>query len=256
MQETRNTKKARQDLKALTAKPIYLTTLEEEAKRTNTPYIRTWTGAATEEKDRFVIALNHKKPNTHEATFVHEVIHMMLSYSKYPRISYDEMYARKNLPQDFSSILPILQGVQSTLSSSIEHPEVYRQMNENYDLNVDAYFQDLLKQKLHKIDNFRYSSLNERIFLDQQTVVECIEYHYYSPSAKDELLRVVARKSATGLEIASRLIEELDDNWAQSPETCLNAARLILKRVIQYGDNNELGIANNIWKALRVVPQK
>lgn len=44
MQETRNTKKAKQALKTLTAKPIYLTTLEEEAKRTNTPYIMQWLG--------------------------------------------------------------------------------------------------------------------------------------------------------------------------------------------------------------------
>jgi len=252
MQETENTKKATQTLRALTDKPIILTTIEEEARRTNTPYIIGWTGAATEEADRFIIALNHDEPDTHESTFVHEVIHFILWYSKYPKISIDETYARTYIPTNLRSILP---GLVSTLTSSIEHPEVYRQMSDNYDLDMEAYFQNLLRQKVQKVNSFTYSSLKELLFLNQQTIVECIEYHYYSPSVKDELLRLVERKSADGYQIAASVIDEIDDNWAQSPENFRNAARLVLNRVIQYGDNNGFGVGENIWKALRVAPR-
>ena len=249
MNETKNTAKAREYLKALTSKPIFLTTLEEEAVRSNMPSMRNYSGATIEEPERFVIALNHKRPQTQEASFVHEVIHQILVYSKYPMMSFDEDFVRRNLPPNHFSIMLQLQG---KAISSIEHPEVYRQMIENYDLDMDQYFNDLVSQKLNRQSKTRSNLIADRIFSDQQDILEAIEYNYYSDKAKELLLPKFSKVSTTAVEIASDLINSLEDHWFRKPEKSLKAGRIILTRIIQHGDSNELGAINNVWKALRL----
>jgi hypothetical protein len=252
MQQTENTKKAIENLSELTDKPIILTTLEEEARATNLPYIVNFLGATREEEGGFIIALNDKEPDTHESTFVHEVTHIIIRYLRYPEIMLDEAYVHKYIP---SIHHPLISHVISSFTSCIEHPEVYRQMSINYDLDMEAYFQTLFKRKLQLLDSFTYSSLLERVFLTQQTILDCIEYHYYSQTVKNDIFRKVEEVSPDAYQIACQLIDGLADNWSHSPEAFTEAARFILNRVIQVGEENGMSPGDNLYKALQIEPR-
>lgn len=252
MEETKNTNKAREYLYSLTQKPIFLTTVEEESVRVHMPNMRSYLGASIEESSRFVIAINHEKPDTNESTFVHEVIHFILAYTKYPRFIHDENYARQNVKQEN---LPLIAQLVSRFSLSIEHPEVYRQMIENYNLDIESYFDGLLIQKIHRLKIPRPSSHGEQIFSDQQDIVEGIEYLYYLPHIKKKLLKIFSEKSPTAHQIILELNEEFGAGWAQSPDTLFVVANKILNRIIRYGESHNLGDLNQLWKSLRIIPQ-
>ncbi len=249
MKETKNTQIAREKFASLTDKPIEITSLAAEAKRKNTPYIVDFLGASIIESDRIVIALNYNKPETHETTFIHEVTHQIIAKSGFPRIDYDLEYANVFVDPNH---LPILQQVMSYLISSIEHPEVYRQMTEFYDLDMKAYFDSLIVQKMRRFALPIPSNKIDRILSEQQDIVEGIEYHYYHESVKKQILDELKRVSPQAFDIVEGYLQKLPEEWYRTPIDCESTANLILRRVIDYGESNRLGFPNHLWKAIKV----
>jgi len=250
MKETQNTQIARERLRKLTSKPVAITTLAEEAKRINAPYIKDFLGSTIEENDRVVIALNSDKPETQEAIFIHEVTHQIIKHSGFPNIDYDLDYANAFISKDH---IPLLLQLMGYLVSSLEHPEVYRQMTEFYDLDMKKYFEDLMVQKMRRFSLPTPSHKIDIILGEQQDIVEGIEYHYYHPSVKPKIQEELERVSPNAYRIVEEYFNELPNGWYRRPLDCERTAKLIISRVIEFGESNDLGFANHLWRAIRVI---
>ena len=117
LKETSNTLKAREDLSRLTNKPIKVISLDDLYNQKKIPGIQGYNGATIMEDDQILVALNYNRPDTNEATFVHEIQHIILELEGYPRLYINSNKIRFILPQYHQVIYKLM----SYLSSAIHN---------------------------------------------------------------------------------------------------------------------------------------
>lgn len=123
--ETDNTRLAREHLAKLTDKKIIITTLQQMEKAEGIEGLCGCLGASIERSNDIVVALNQNKTETHESTFVHELLHRMLDYQSFPKILINDSYATSSIPPQ---LFPKLQKLRAVFGSVLHHPEIYRRM--------------------------------------------------------------------------------------------------------------------------------
>lgn len=248
--ETDNTRLAREHLAKLTDKKISITTLQQIGKIVGIIGIDEYLGATKESNDHITVALNPNKPDTNEATFVHELLHIMLDYEGFPNILINESYATTNIPPPLWSQLPKL---QSYFSSVLEHPEIYRRMRENYDLDMERYFNALLTQKLNRFNKKKWRNDQEMVFSNQQDILDGLEYFYYSANQSEQILSCFRNNSESSYNSCLRLHEKIEKIGTHTPYSCHKSAKAIKAHIIKYGEKRNLSLLNNMWKALDIV---
>ena len=249
MEESSNTQLAREHLAKLTDKPIMIKSLREVANELGNQGIRGYLGAVSETSDYIIIALNENKPETHESSFVHEMLHKMLDYEGFPKVSVNQNYAKKNLPPKLQILLPKLLAY---FSSVIHHPEIYKRMREDYNLDMELYFCGLLIQKRNRFDKMKSDDNQQLIFLNQQAILDGLEYMYYNKNQKNEILRIFKDKSISAYDSCLGLHKAISKIGMYTPQSCLTAAEKIKSHIIKYGDKRGLDLPNNMWKAIEI----
>jgi len=250
MNETNNTRLAREHLAKYTDKPVVLTTVQTLAKETGIKGLEGYNGATVELDDHIQIALNPNKPESQENTFVHEVLHGVLKYEGFPRAQINEQYARTHLSQHLADALYKLQAL---FQSVLVHPEIYRRMRETYNLNMEAYYDGLLKQKTNRFNRDRGHGDQEQIFFNQQDVVDGLEYFYYDVKQRTKILALFKEKSNSAYDSCFDLQRTIDKIGMHHPQSCRKSARIIKAHIIKYGEKRGLELLNNMWKALEIV---
>ena len=249
MEESSNTQLARELLAKLTDKPIMIKTLQEVANESGIQGIEEYLGAVIETPEHILIALNENKPETHENSFVHEMLHKMLDYEGFPKVSVNQDYAKKNLPPNLQvHLIKLL----SSFHSVIQHPEIYKRMREDYKLDMESYFCTLLAQKRKKFDKKKSDYDQQLIFSNQQDILDGLEYMYYNNNQKNEILRIFKDKSISAYNSCLGLHKAISKIGIHTPQSCLTAARKIKAHIIKYGDKRGLVLLNNMWKAIEI----
>jgi len=251
MNETSNTLLAKDHLLKYTDKPVRITTLQEIAKECGISGIEAYLGATKECDDHIMVALNANEPESHESTFVHELLHIMLDYEKFPNVVINEQFAINNLSPQLSSHLSKLQGY---ISSAIDHPEIYLRMKENYALDMEKYFNNLLNQKKNRFaKKMNFKSKEEEVFSNQQDILDGLEYFYYGDAQREELLKIFRDVSVSAYNSCLGLHRAISRIGMHDPISCRKAAEKIKMHLVKYGDKRNLGFLNNMWHALDIV---
>lgn len=251
MNETNNTLLAREHLLKHTDKQIKITTLHEMAKVSGISGIERYLGAAKEYNDHIMVALNADIPESHENTFVHELLHIILDYEKFPNMAINEQFAIKNLPPRLYAQLPKLQAY---FSSAIDHPEIYVRMKDNYELNMEKYFNFLLAQKKNRFTKKNsFKNKEEELFFNQQDIIDGLEYFHYDNAQREEILMAFRETSNSAYNSCLALHRAISRSGMHNPLSCRKSAEKIKIHLVKYGEKRNIGLLNNMWNALDIV---
>lgn len=185
MVETSSTKKVREQLADCTQKPIVIESLEQLSKQKGLSSVMTYAGASQINESAINIFLNYDKPDTHESTFVHEVLHAILRYEQYPSIEINQEFAKQHIKKRDNDSLSML---RNKFGSSITHPEIFRRMIQLFDLDINSYFENLMKIKIQRLKRKKESKIKKEVFYSQQDIMDSIDYFYYLEPYKSELI--------------------------------------------------------------------
>lgn len=246
MEETPNTIKAKKLLEEISGYPVVIRTLDELALEYNIPSIKGYFGVHDFNGRQHTIGVNSNKPETNESSFVHECIHGILSVEGFPSVEY------QNPTRDVQEER-ILKMLASYLSSAIQHPEVYRRMTIDFNLNMTEYFQNLMLQKKNRLNKkpSEYNNEVEKVFSTQQDIIDGHEYFYYESNSKVEILKELLQKSRGAYNFLLGIQKSKLD--FSTPTVCRNSGNKLLDRVIKYGDKR-IGnsLSNRFWNNLKI----
>jgi hypothetical protein len=186
MIHTDKTKKAQDKLINLTKKEISIISTQEFATRFNVPLVKDFLGVYYYFDNKHIIAVNYNKPETIESSFVHECCHAIMKHEKYSEFEY------KYFETDTLEFINTLKFITSILTSAIQHPKVYRMMEEDFNIDMNIYFEGIIFQKnerLEKQPTISNQNLDHKIFLIQQNIIDGLEYLYYPLKYKNDILK-------------------------------------------------------------------
>ena len=247
--ETENSRLARDRLAKLTDKPIVMTTVQHLAQTEVVKSLENNLGVCKETADCITVALHPDRPETHENTFVHELLHKMLKHEGFPEIRIDEVYADTNIP---APLWPSLGNLRSRFGSVLQHPEVYRRMRQDYNLDMEHYFESLLKQKVSRFSKKRGGNGQELIFCNQQDILDGLEYFYYDPDQRKQVQSCFRDSSESAYNSCLQLHAEIEKTGTHTAHSCLRSGKVIRAHIIKFGEKRNLNVLNNMWKALDI----
>lgn len=254
MIETNNTKKALERLRKFTDKSLIfedISKLRLPHKKGPLPYL----GATCETEENITIWVSQKSP---EATIVHEIIHRILRYEGYPVVEINKNYTLKNIPQQFHNGLPKL---QADLSSTIDHPEVFRRLEEDYQLDIEYYYKIQVSQKIDRfkrlLNEGKKANPNAYQFYRQQDILIGLDYFLWRNQSR-ELLKMFMDNFPSTYQSCFALSRKLKKFDFSNSFEAFNAGKVILKHIENYGKKNSLGSTiNKLWSALNIkLPSK
>jgi len=241
---TENTIKAVNMLNKYTDKAIQVRDIKE------LPDIGSYLGAAYID-DEIIIHLNCSYPiDIQEATFIHEVLHLVLRYEGFPKVEINETIAR-TLPSQFISVLPKL---RSHFSSTIEHPQIFKRMESEFTLNLPRYYGVQVQQKLNRLNkglNYPKGS-KQYYFFRQQDILIGLEYFFYPQYYKNKILSVFKEAYPNAYTSCLSLYNKVKKIGFNSPKSAYESAKIIKAHVIRYGRRKSVGVFNKMWKALEI----
>lgn len=245
MIDTDNTKLATKNLSNYTDKPIIVKPL---SKITHIKNIEGYLGIGQERDDSILIGLNSNKPKTWENSFVHEALHIILRYENFPIVYIDKDFLHKNIPGPLHAIIG---KIFSYYSSAIEHPEIYKRMKSEYDLEMDLYFKDLYEQKNKRFNIKLPDQKQDKIFYIQQNILDGIEYFYYEEPYKHKIINKFKYVDYSGWKSCKRLHKKIKKTGIHSPENVLKSSKIIKKHIIKYGQEKGLNkLLLDVWRVI------
>jgi len=242
--ETSNTKRAREQLQKLISKPIIVRPISElriPGKKGPVTYL----GACCEEDSAIRIWCSDKCP---EATFVHEILHRILEYEGFPRVDVSEEYLTTSPPRFINAVMRL----RDNFSSTIEHPEVFRRMREDYKLDLPHYYHFEVKQKLHrfKVGSSITVSHPEYYFHQQQDILIGLDFYLWGNQAK-VLFDVFRQVSPEAFKACEQLHGILHEVGFSTPDQMAKSAQLIHGHIIEFGHQHNLKAEfQDMWKAI------
>jgi hypothetical protein len=254
--QTKNTLKVINILRKYTNKKIITKDIKE--LESDHGIVPSYLGAAYESIDSITIYLNLSyESNTREATFVHELLHRILKYEGFPEVVINQDVAR-NLPTEWNNALYAL---QSQFSSSIEHPEIFRRMESEFELSIYPYYEVQYKRKLELFNKslkykYEYTELftetQEYYFHRQQDILIGVEYFFYPENLKVMIFEVFKKLHPDAYESCLSMYEKVRKIGFNTPRSVIKSGNIILSHIIKYGNRKGVGLFNTMWKALEL----
>jgi len=249
--KTRNGFRAIEMLRKYTNKNILVKDIRELAGHLSFPGVESYLGVSDNAPENIIIYLNFSYPNTCEATFVHEVLHIILHYEGFPQVIINQEKAN-TLPIQLRQGLPKL---QSFFSSTLDHPEIFRRMESEFDLDLSSYYQIQVQQKINRF----HKSLKEGAkrsqqyyFFRQQDILIGLEYFFYPPNYKETILQVFNEFHPDAYASCSSLYEKVKKIGFYTRESAYQSGKMIKAHIIRYGERKGVGIFNKMWEALEI----
>jgi len=251
MIETKNTLKVLDMLKRYTDKKVCIKDINELSEDPVFSNVTSYLGTTCEGPDSIIVYLNFSYPNTCEATFVHEILHIILHYEGFPCIVVNEDIANA-LPSKLSNLLPRLRNV---FSSTIEHPEIFRRMNSDFDLNLASYYKTQVQQKLNRFRkslNNNQDKTEQYYFFRQQDILVGLEYFFYPQDYKEQILSAFREFYPDAYMSCLALYNKVKRIGFNTPRSTYNSAKIIKEHIIKYGKKKSIGTLNKVWEALEI----
>lgn len=211
---------------------------------------RTYSGVVTlDDKFLWVGLREDYSQKLNEAIFVHEILHKILEYENYPNILINEEKLLQN-PQLLKHRKAI-EKLQAFFNSIIEHPEIYRRMKEDYNLDTEVYFKNLVQQKTNRFNKNQDTDANNKILKNQQDILDGIEYQFYDEPYKSQINKLFKEKTSVAPRSVN-LTKKLSKIGLYSPEQCLKAAKEVKSNLIRYARSKEIKDQNNLFYYLDI----
>ncbi len=248
--DTPNTRQAKDILFNHTQKPLIIEDLNK-LKLTGKDYSVSDLGVSEERDDKIYIWLSDQYP---EAVFLHEILHVILRYQGYPQICINRDFVKKHYP---AQVLSSLKNFQIMFASTIEHPEVFRRLEQHFSIDLNKYF-DLQVKQQHKRIN---SKLNKSITANsppyylfrQQDILFGLDYFLWGERGK-ELLALINEQYPLTYQSCCSLFDKIKKTGFTTPDAAHQSAQTVKDHLIEFGQINFLSeYYNNIWVALDII---
>lgn len=251
MIDTVNTRKALDMLMGFTDKEIEVKPIEEfRAPGLKQPI--TYLGITQLSDNCFRIYLSTEYP---EAILIHEILHIILRYEGFPVVGFDETCAERRLPQPVRDCLPVLAG---RLVSTVDHPEIHRRMENDYDLDMDRYYRIHAERETDKI--IRESGLtlehDDHVFVCQQNILSCLDFLLWGkPHAG--LLDTLSRHYPEVFNSSQTLRRDVARTGFSTPLGAFKSANIIKSHIVNYGKRRFMRKEFTLmWKSLTIAFDK
>jgi hypothetical protein len=246
MIKTKNTIKALSSLKQKTTNEIII--LSESKFEEKFQIKLSGNGAHYSFNHKHYICVNEKIPDfAQECSFVHECLHAILRIEQYP-CCYLE--GRRDFGVEEKKSLLAITG---KLTDALHHPEIYKRMIEEYNLDIGRYFESLLKVKIERLEKIKVSSSDNisLVYISQQNFIDAFEYFFYPEKIK--------------LKLFQKMKEIYPDNYSfligikekkrkfDTPENAKLSINGLLNKIKKYGKKRNAEVLNNqVWDLMLI----
>ncbi len=147
--------------------------------------------------------------------------------------------------------MKILRYIRDQFASIIAHPQVFSREKNEFDLEIDSYFDAQVDQKKHRFE-LRTDKIKDesKYFVRQQDILFGLDYFSYPPKHKKIIQNIFRDLYPEAYKSCNNLNKKLKFN---NPRECLNSAQKIKQHIIRYGRKKRLLIPNKIWDAMDVL---
>lgn len=252
LDETENTKNAVDKLQKHTDKSIIIRDIKEFSNHPFLSGASSYLGVTREDENEIFVWLNFTYPdNIIEAVFVHEILHIILDNEGFPKVMVDNNITR-NLPDNMKNGL---QKLQSSFSSIITHPEIYHRMDNEFNLNLDPYFEIQVKQKISRFQKGKELTIKngEYYFYRQQDILTGLDYFLYGKDYSNQILNLFKSYHLNAYDCCIYLNRRINHIGLNNPQAVYESAQFIKEYLIKYGNKRSVGIYNELWKALDII---
>lgn len=233
---TKNTEKALSYLRKFTNKEVIIKPISDlKDPITNKPL--TYLGATQEKENDIIIWLSENSP---EESFVHEILHIILKYEGFPQVYVDE----RNL--DNMSL-----KLRNYFSSVLDHPQVFKRMENDFDLDINSYYQLQAKQKIERFKKHDILPNNPQYyFLRQQDILICLDcFLWYNFGL--EVLEIFKRKYIDAYQSCIALNKKINKIGFSNPKNVLEIFNIIKKHIINFGRHKKVDRAYiKLWQVV------
>ena len=125
-------------------------------------------------------------------------------------------------------------------------------MRQDYNLDMERYFESLLEQKVSRFSKKNAGNEQESIFSNQQDILDGLEYFYYDADYRTQVLSCFRDNSESAYNSCLQLRTKIEKTGMHTPHSCLKSGKKIKAHIIKYGGKRNLNFLNNMWKALEV----
>ncbi len=250
MINTNKTKLAEEYLYKHTDKKIKVISLDEYEELTGLEGVKEYHGASGRSDSDIFIALNHKCVDIHEQIYIHEVLHHILRFEGYPEAQVNWDFVNSNFTPKYQ---PILKKIQANFSSVIAHPEIYKRMKNVYELDMSPYFDSLVRNKKSRFNKMPTNNYIELTFANQENILDGLEYFYYDKNQKEKIVKIFKSKSMSAFKECLNLFQIINSIGMYKPSSCRIAAEQIKNQIFIYGEKNNIGIINKVWKSIKII---
>jgi hypothetical protein len=189
----------------------------------------------------FIIYLPEKCPDN---VFVHEIMHIILIYEKFPFFS---ISISQNDPE-----YRMLKSLESNLTSTIHHFEVYRRMMQRFGLKIDMLPQERQNylDLFGKAESYTKGYKDQYYFLMQQLIAKCVDIFLIGDK---QILDIFEKSYSDTFRYCSSLFTEINEIGFEAPEKMCLSAKHLRRRIINYGERNLLRKKDNdLWKRFEI----
>lgn len=247
MIDTANTRKALEALRGFTDREVEVKPIKEfRAPGFRQPM--SYLGITQLSDDHLRIYLSTEYP---EAILIHEILHIILRYEGFPVVGFDETCTERRLPQPVRDCLP---GLTGRLASTVDHPEIHRRMETDYDLDMDRYYSIHAERETDKIIRESGQTLehDDHVFVCQQNILSCLDFLLWGkPHAG--LLDTLWRHYPEVFNSSQVLWRKVAGTGFSTPSDAFKSANVIKSHVVNYGkrrfERKELTL---MWKSLMI----
>jgi hypothetical protein len=244
--ETPNTTKALLALREYTVKEV-LTRPIEEFRHPSFSQTSSYLGLVCETAGSIDIYLSDRCP---EETFVHEVLHKVLDYECFPNAYIDTEFAERALSPEMMRVLP---NLQSSLTSTVHHPEIFARMEAEYDLDLERYYAIQVEQKMRRFERvLKIDNPALYHFFRQEDILVGLDYFLWGRHG-EHLLAFFRGHFPEAFGSCLNLREKVLETGFSTPSSAFHSAGLIREHLIRYGQENSLPEKfNDMWRALEI----
>ena len=212
------------------------------------PRYSSYLGVCKQTPVKILIYINYDYPeNIQEAVIIHELLHVQIKHEGFPRVVINENKSRNANPE----AIRVLRYIRDHFNSTIEHPQVfYREINE-FDIDVDSYFDVQVERKKHRFERRTERKKDKNYyFLRQQDILIGIDYYSYPSKHRKMIQKMFRNLYPETYNYCNTLYRKLKFN---NPNEVYTSAQKIKKDIIRYGRKNGLSEINKIWDAMDIL---
>jgi hypothetical protein len=216
------------------------------------PILGSYLGGVMEFDDHIDIYCDLSRPEmVCQAVLVHEILHVILGREGFPKIIIDvDMLPRLSLQQQEQ-----LPKIRDRFKSAIDHPEIFKRMSSRFEMDLNAYFDAQVEQKLRMFESgSRISGQRDQnyYFQRQQDIMWGIELFWYPSRQRDQIQSAFQRVHLDSYQSCFSLYSRIKRTGFETPISCYESAQAMKSHIISYGENRNIGVPNRMWEALDV----